>query len=129
MHPWVGPDLLDSGSLITVICEEFQNEILEVSTEVSLIRLLEILVCLIRVEQVVEVFVSLGLLERENATHDDPGYYSNREHVDLLATVGLTLLNLGRHVRHCATVGTKCVDVLVGGKSEVCNLQVELIID
>ena len=125
----MGPDLLDSGSLIAVIREELQNEILEVSAEVSLIGLLEVLVGLIRVEQVVEVFVSLGLLERENATDDDPGYYSDREHVDLLATVGLAFLNLGRHVRHCATVRTKCVDVLVGGKSEVCDLQVEVIID
>ena len=73
----MGPDLLDCGSLVTVISEELQNEILKVSAEVPLIGLLEILVCLIGVEQVVEVFISLGLLEGENATHDDPCDYSN----------------------------------------------------
>ena len=125
----MGPDLLDSGSLVTVISKELQDKVLEVSAKVSLIGLLEILISLVSVEQVVEVFISLGLLEGENATYYNPSYHSDREHVYLLSTVSLTLLDLRCHIRHGASVRTKCIDVLVSGKSKVCNLQVKVIID
>ena len=71
MHPGVGSDLLDVGSEVAVVAEEFEDEVLEVGAEASAVNLLEVSVVLVLEQQVVEVFLLAGLLEGEDALDND----------------------------------------------------------
>merc|ERR1719473_957860 len=71
VQPWVGLELLQGWSLVTVIAEESQDEVLEVGGEASAVDLLEVGVVLALEEEVVEVLLLSGLLEWEDALDDD----------------------------------------------------------
>ena len=119
LHPGVGADLLNGGSLVALIAEEFENEVLEVLTKSLSVHLLEVDISLALEEQVVEVFLLSCLLEWEDALDNDEEDDSNAEHVDVLALVLLALLDFGGHVGHRASITGQSVDVLVGRKAEV----------
>jgi len=71
LHPGVGADLLNGGSLVALIAEELENEVLEVLTESLSVYLLEVDIGLALEEQVVEVFLLSCLLEWEDALDND----------------------------------------------------------
>jgi len=64
-------DLFDIGAKVAVIAEELEDEVLEFITQTSAVDLLEVSVVLVREKQVVEVFLLAGLLEGEDALHDN----------------------------------------------------------
>ena len=64
-------DLFDIGAEVAVVAEELEDEILEVAAETCAVDFLEVSVVLALKEQVVEVFLLAGLLEGEDALHDD----------------------------------------------------------
>jgi len=64
-------DLFDVGAKVAVIAEELEDEVLEFITQTSAVDLLEVSVVLVREKQVVEVFLLAGLLEWEDALHDN----------------------------------------------------------
>jgi len=64
-------DLFDVGAKVAVIAEELEDEVLEFITQTSAVDLLEVSVVLVREKQVVEVFLLAGLLEGEDALHDN----------------------------------------------------------
>ena len=63
--------MFDVGAKVAVIAEELEDEVLEFITQTSAVDLLEVSVVLVREKQVVEVFLLAGLLEREDALHDN----------------------------------------------------------
>jgi len=63
--------LFDVGAKVAVIAEELEDEVLEFITQTSAVDLLEVSVVLVREKQVVEVFLLAGLLEGEDALHDN----------------------------------------------------------
>ena len=128
LHPGVGADLLNGGSLVALIAEELENEVLEVLAESLSIDFLEVDIGLALKEQVVEVFLLSCLLEWEDALDNDEKDDSNGEHVDVLALVLLALLDLRGHVGHGAAVALQRVNVLVAGKTEVGKLQVQVVV-
>ena len=67
----MGSDLLDVGSEVAVVAEEFEDEVLEVGAEASAVNLLEVSVVLVLEQQVVEIFLLAGLLEGEDALDND----------------------------------------------------------
>jgi len=67
----VSSDLFDIGAEVAVVAEELEDEILEVAAETCAVDFLEVSVVLALKEQVVEVFLLAGLLEGEDALHDD----------------------------------------------------------
>lgn len=89
----------------------------------------EVEVVLASQKQVVEVLGGAGLLEGENAMHNDKKYNAEGEHVDLLALVGLALLDLGSHVCEGASEALEIVNQLVGCISEVHEFKVEVGVD
>ena len=80
-------------------------------------------------EQIVKVFLSAGLLEWEDALHDNKEDDTKGEQVNLRPLVLLALLDLRRHIRHCSSIRFQCVDVLVAGEAKVSHLQVELLVN
>jgi len=64
-------DLVDLGAKVAVVTEELKDEVLEFSTKTSAVDLLEVSVVLALEEQVIEVFLLAGLLEGEDALHDN----------------------------------------------------------
>ena len=122
-------DLVNVGAKVAIVAEELKDEILEFATETCAVDFLEVSVVLALKEQVVEVFLLAGLLEGENALHNDEKNDSNGEHVDVLALVHLALLDLGGHVRHGATVTVERVDVLVARETEIGQFEVQLIVN
>ena len=64
-------DLFDIGAKVAVIAEELEDEVLEFATQTSAVDFLEISVVLALEQQVVEVFLLAGLLEGEDALHDN----------------------------------------------------------
>jgi hypothetical protein len=77
-------------------------------------------------QQVVEVLGGACLLEGENAMHHDEKDNAEGEHVDLLALVGLALLDLGSHVGEGASETLETVNQLVGCITEVHELKIEV---
>jgi len=63
--------LVDLGAKVAVVTEELKDEVLEFSTKTSAVDLLEVSVVLALEEQVIEVFLLAGLLEGEDALHDN----------------------------------------------------------
>ena len=70
-HPWMIFDLFNSWSLLTIVVKDFKDEVLEVVREVLASNLLPVVLELASVDQIVEVFVFLGLLEWEDSLDDD----------------------------------------------------------
>jgi len=122
-------DLINVGAKVAIVAEELEDEILEFAAETCAVDFLEVSVVLALKEQVVEVFLLAGLLEGENALHDDEKNDSNREHVHILPLVRLALLDLGGHVRHGATVAVERVDVLVARETEIGQFEVQLVVN
>ena len=129
LHPGVGADLLNGGSLVALIAEELEDEVLEVLAESLSVHLLEVDIGLALEEQVVEVFLLSCLLEWEDALDNDEDDNSNGEHVDLLSLVGLVFLDFWGHVGHCSSVAGKVVNALVASETEISNLEVEVVGD
>lgn len=122
-------DLLDSWSLGWVIAEHFEDQIFEFVGEALAADLVPVLLELALEDQVVEVLVFLGLLEWEDALHDNEEDHTGGEHIDLLSVISFALLNFGSHVGHSTSVGIKLVDFLVGGEAKVCHLEVQVIVN
>jgi hypothetical protein len=80
-------------------------------------------------DEVVEVLLGAGFLEREDALHNDEEDNSHGEQVYLSALVGLAFFNLGGHVSHGSAVGLEAVNGLVAGKAEVSDLDVEVLVN
>ena len=79
--------------------------------------------------EVVEVFLCTGLLEGENALHDDENNDGKGEQVNLGALILLALLDLWCHVGHCASVALEGINVLVAGEAKIGKLHVEALIE
>lgn len=122
-------DLVNVGAKVAIVAEELEDEILEFATEACAVDFLEVSVVLALEKQVVEVFLLAGLLEGEDALHDNEENDSNGEHVDVLTLVRLALLDLGGHVCHRATVAVELVDVLVARETEVGQFEVQLVVN
>ena len=120
-------DLLNSWSLISVVAEEFKDQVLEVLGKSSSVNLLEVSVVASLQEQVVEVFLLAGLLEWEDALNNDKDNDSNGEHVNLSSLVGLVLLDFWCHIGHGSSVTLKAIDALVASETEIGNLEVKVV--
>jgi len=129
VQPGVLSDLADAGALGTVVAEESEDQVLELSREAGGVRLLEVQISLTGGQQVVEVLLSAGLFEGEDALDDDEQNDAEGEEVDLLTIVGLAFLDLGGHVGEGAAVALEAVDVLVAGEAEVGEFEVHLLVD
>lgn len=128
VQPGVLSDLADGGALGTVVAEESEDQVLELSREAGTVGLLEVKVGLAGCKQVVEVFFSASFLEGEDALNNDEQNHTEAEQVDLLTIVGLAFLDFGSHVGEGSAVGLKAVDVLVAGEAEVSELEVHLFV-
>lgn len=64
-------DLVDSGSLLTVVAEDFEDKVFEIVGQVLAPDFLPIVIDLACDKQIVEVFVLFGLFEREDALNND----------------------------------------------------------
>lgn len=71
LHPRVSSNLLNIRAKVAVVTEELEDEVLEFATQTSAVDFLEISVVLALEQQVVEVFLLAGLLEGEDALHDN----------------------------------------------------------
>jgi len=79
-------------------------------------------------KEVVEVLLFAGFLEGENALYDNEDDYANAEQVNLGSIVGLSLLDLGSHVSHCASVRLEVVDAFVASETEIGNFQIKIVV-
>ena len=75
-HPRMIFDLFNSWSLLTIVVKDFKDEVLEVVREVLASNLLPVVLELASVDQIVEVFVFLGLLEWEDSLDDNEEDYT-----------------------------------------------------
>lgn len=64
-------NLLNIRAKVAIVTEELEDEVLEFATQTSAVDFLEISVVLALEQQVVEVFLLAGLLEGEDALHDN----------------------------------------------------------
>ena len=80
-------------------------------------------------EKVVEVLLFAGFLEGEDALYDNEDDHANAEQVYLSSIVGLSLLDLGSHVSHGASVRLKVVNAFVASETKICNFQIKIIVD
>lgn len=129
VKPRVCLELFDCVAIGAVVAKELEDHVFEVGGETGAIDLLEVSFDLARQKQVVEVLFFAGLLEGEDALHDDEDDDSDREEVNLGAVVGLAFLDFGGHVGHGTSVAFKLVDALVACETEVGNFEIELIVD
>ena len=128
LHPWMSSDLLDSGSVLAVVTEESQDEVLEWLRQALSAGLFPVCGVVTLEQQIVEVLVLFGLLEWADSLHDNEKNDTSREDVDLPTIVLLAFFDFGSHVGHGAAVGLQLVDLFVGGEAEVCHLQIDLVI-
>jgi len=129
LHPWMSSDLLNSGSVLAIVTEESQDEVLEWLRQALSASLLPVSGVVTLEEKIVEVLVFFGFFEWEDALHDDEQDDARGEHVDLGAIVVLALLDLWSHVCHGTSVRLEIVDFSEGGEAKICNLEVHVIIN
>ena len=129
LHPWMSSDLLNSGSVLAIVTEESQDEVLEWLGQALSTGLFPVSGVVTLEEKVVEILVFFGFFEWEDALHDDEQDDACGEHVDLGAIVVLALLNLWCHVCHGSSVRLEIVDFPEGGEAEICNLEIHVVID
>ena len=122
-------DHLEGWAFAAVILEDGKDQILEIVGQILTADFLPVLVELLRVYQIVEVLISFGFLEREDALDNDEQDDAHAEDVDLTAIIRLSFLDLGSHVRHGAAVGRQLGDLFEGRKAEVSDLEVEVLVD
>jgi len=122
-------DLLNGGSVLAVIAEKSQDEVLEWLRQALSTGLFPVSGVVALKQKIVEVLVLFGLLEREDALHDDEKDDACGEQVDLGAIVGLAFLNLWSHVGHGSSVRLEIVDFPEGGKAEISNFKVHGFVD
>ena len=120
---------LESWALAAVILEDGKDQILEIVGQILTADFLPVLVELLRVYQIVEVLISFGFLEREDALDNDEQDDAHAEDVNLATIIRLSFLDLGSHVRHGAAVGRQLGDLFEGRKAEVSDLEVEVLVD
>ena len=70
-------DLLDSWSLLTVVAEKSEDQVLEIFRKSSSVNLLEVSIVASLEEEVVEVLFLAGLLEWEDSLNNDENYDTN----------------------------------------------------
>jgi len=128
VDPWMRLELVDGWSLVSVVGEHPEYEVLEVIRETVATDFLPVGIELAIKDQVIEVLVLFGLFEWEDTLHDNEKNDTSREDVNLPTIVLLAFFDFGSHVGHGAAVGLQLVDLLVGGEAEVCHLQIDLII-
>ena len=97
-------EFLNGVSVFSVVAEQLEDHVLEVIWEAVSIYLLEVSVNLASKEKVVEVLLFAGFLEGEDALYDNEDDHANAEQVYLGSIVGFSLLDLGSHVSHGASV-------------------------
>jgi len=129
VDPWVRFELIDGGPLVSVVGEHSQDQVLEIVREVVTTDLFPVGIELVIEDQIVEVFVFLGLLKWENSLHDDEQNDTCGEDVDLTAIVLFAFLYFWSHVRHCSSIGLQFVDLFVSGEAEIGNFKVDLVIN
>ena len=122
-------DHLESWALAAVILEDGKDQILEIVGQILTADFLPVLVELLRVYQIVEVLISFGFLEREDALDNDEQDDAHAEDVNLATIIRLSFLDLGSHVRHGAAVRRQLGDLFEGRKAEVSDLEVEVLVD
>ena len=122
-------DRLDCRSLASVILEKTEDELLEASAEIVSVDLGEVCIQAAGQKQSVEVLLLSRFFEGENSLHDNKDDYAEGEEIDLATLVVLAFLDLRRHVCHGASVGLQVVNVLVARKTEVCDLEVQTIVN
>jgi len=79
-------------------------------------------------KEVVEVLLFAGFLEGEDALYDNEDDYANAKQVNLGSIVGLSLLDLGSHVSHGASVRLEVVDAFVASETEIGNFQIKIVV-
>lgn len=129
LHPWMSSDFGDSGSVLAVVTEELQDEVLERVGEVLAARLLPVGRVVALQKQIVEVLVLFGFLEWKDALHNNEQDDSSRKHINLGAVIRLALLDLRSHVRHRASVRLQVVDFSERGEAEIGHFQVHVFVD
>lgn len=129
LHPWVGANIGHRRSILAVVAEQFQDEVLEIVGKILPAGLLPVGVIVTLKEQVVEIFILLGLLEREDALDDDEEDDAGGEHVDLHAVVRFALLDLGGHVSHGSPIRFEIVYFSKSCKTKIGDFQVHQVIN
>ena len=104
LHPWMSSDFSNSWSVLAIVGEQFEDEILEIIRKVLSSSLLPVGGVIALKKQVVEVFIFLGLLEWENALDDDEEDDTGGEHVNLGTIISFAFFDLGSHVSHSSSV-------------------------
>lgn len=121
-------DLIDGGSLFTIIAEHLDDEVLKLSREVLSSSLLPVGFKVVVHNEAIEVLVFLSFLEGKDALHDNEENNRGGEHVDLNTIVILVFLDFRCHVGHGSSVGLQIVDLTEGSETEVSNLEVHEVI-
>ena len=80
-------------------------------------------------DQVVEVLFGACFLEREDTLNYYEEDNTKGKNVNFISIVYFSLFDLRSHVGHSSAVALQTIDVLIASKSEVSNLQVEVVVD
>ena len=122
-------DFSDSWSLLSIITEHFDDEVLELIGQVLSTGLLPVSLEVVIEDEAIEVLVFLGLLEGENTLHDNEEDDCSGEQVDLNTIIVFVFLDFWSHVGHGTSIGLQVMDFTEGGKAEIRNLKVHEIVN
>ncbi len=100
-------DLADCGPHRTIVVEECKDQVFELLRKFSAVCFLEVEVCLLRANEIVEVLFFARFLKRKDALNNDEEDHTERKHIGLKATVSLALFDLRGHISEGATVATE----------------------
>jgi len=92
-------------------------------------NLLPVLIKFSLKDEVIEIFVFLGLLEWENTLDDNEKNNTSGEHIDLFTIVSLTFLDLWSHVGHGSSIRVQFVDLLVSGETEISDFEIHAVVN